>query len=317
MLLVLAAPSKHDSYYRKHCSKFVKFLIAYAKAINGRDNVVLLADEDTMPYFSSHLPSNILLTISVEIDTWIRDFSPVMPEKPIQFKYCGGINTEDAKEIQEDFNCFTKEHEIEDVKVDLYNDGGNIIDNGKGCVVTTDKFLSLNKLKEPEGISQLQDILKVDHVVILPADEELLGHIDGMCSFLNEKTLFVVDYEEDRKFKKKVNAALNKYLPDDVEVVEIQCGSSSKQAKGGFKSAYGLYVNCVPTEKFIYVPLFGDKLDQAAMELFQQYANGKECVFVDASNVCHLGGSLRCLSWQVVGQNAANLIHAASVGPPF
>ena len=316
MLLVLSAPSKHDSYYRKHFEKMIEFYILYVKAIHGHDNVVLLADKDTMPYFTKHLPNDILLTVSAELDPWLRDVSPVMPDMSIQFKFVGGLKMSEAKFFQKQFDNFIDEHLIDRIKVDFVNDGGNFIDNGRNCVITTNKFLKLNKLKESDGISLLKDIFKVEFVAIVPADDEKLGHIDGMCSFLNEKTLFMVRYE-DEKFRAKIKAALEKYLPGDINIVEIECNLSSKKAKGGFSSAYGLYVNCVPTEKFIYVPVFSDPFDEAAKETFKAHSGNKECIFVDALNVSHLGGSLRCLSWQVVGENAEKLIKAAKVGPPF
>ncbi|XP_057309621.1 putative agmatine deiminase [Hydractinia symbiolongicarpus] len=311
MLLVLSVPSVKDSYYKKHFKKMVDFYIAYANAIIGKDDVIILTDKATMPYMVGRVPNEILLVVEQHLDAWIRDFSPVLSNKSIQFKYYGGINAKEAKFIQKQFNAFLDKYEIEYTKIDLVNDGGNIVYNGNNCVITTDKFLELNNLTEADGVKALSDVLKVEHVIVLPADDEKLGHIDGMCSFVNEKTLFLLKYEDDEKFRSKIKVTLEKCLPKDIVIKEIECGESCSKAKGGFVSSYGLYVNCVPTEHFIYIPIFGNALDNYAMKEFQHYASGKECVFVDARNVCDLGGSLRCLSWQVSGKNAEKLINAA------
>ena len=37
----------------------------------------------------------------------------------------------------------------------------------------------------------------------------------------------------------------------------------------------------------------------------------KTVIEVDARNVCQMGGSVRCLTWQLTGANADNLIEAA------
>ena len=86
MLLVLSAPSIHDPYYKPAFQRIVDFQINYAKSILGNDNVVILVDEDTKPYFTGKVPEDILLVDDVR-DIWMRDFTTVNPIKPVQFTY--------------------------------------------------------------------------------------------------------------------------------------------------------------------------------------------------------------------------------------
>ena len=86
MLLVLAAPSVNDPYYRPAFQEIVDFQIGYAKAIEGKDEVVLLVDKATMPYYENRLPPQVLLQAEIA-DIWMRDFTTVDPIDPVEFVY--------------------------------------------------------------------------------------------------------------------------------------------------------------------------------------------------------------------------------------
>lgn len=86
MLLVLSAPSVHSNYYKPAFQKIVDFQINYAKSIIGNDNVVVIVDKDTKPFYEENLPEDILITADV-FDIWMRDFTTVNPLNPMQFQY--------------------------------------------------------------------------------------------------------------------------------------------------------------------------------------------------------------------------------------
>ena len=81
----------------------------------------------------------------------------------------------------------------------------------------------------------------------------------------------------------------------------------------GYASSCGVYVNCVVTNNYIYVPQFGGEhanLDKKALEQFENNPCGKVAVPIDVSEVCIMGGSLRCLSWQTQGLMKAKVLNA-------
>lgn len=322
MLIVLAAPSIHDSYYKKYFTKMIDFYVLYATAIQGHDEVIVLADKSTMPYLEKRLQKEILLTVEEQLDPWIRDVSPVNPHKNILFHYSGGLKKKEAKTIQSRFISFLKRFEIQYTCFDLVNDGGNFVYDYNQTLITSDKILKLNKINEEEAIKLLEEAFGIDRVIILPADDEKLGHIDGMCSLVSDNNAVFVDYsEEDHKFDKIVLKSLHEFTSEfkhlDFNFVKVKCPFNDKTAPGGFVSSSGIYVNCVPTENFIYVPIFNHPQDEPALKLFQSIAGHKKIIPVDATAVCDLGGSLRCLSWEVTGNNAVKLINAAKSNSPI
>jgi agmatine/peptidylarginine deiminase len=50
--------------------------------------------------------------------------------------------------------------------------------------------------------------------------------------------------------------------------------------------------------------------DQKALTIIKQNTS-KKVIPVNAESVCPMGGSVRCLTWQVTGANAVKLIQAA------
>jgi agmatine/peptidylarginine deiminase len=305
MLIVISAPSIHDEYYRESFEKIIAFDIQYAKAIMGKDNVVVLADKDTLPYFKNKLPADVLLEAEVE-DIWMRDFSTVHPSKMVKFAY----DRPQERSIERSFLDFATENELLFKNSPLKVDGGNVVDNNKDRIILTDKVLERNpNQSRSQIISTLKAELGATEIAIIPMDEEYLGHSDGMVMFIDDDTILVNDYNEDPDFKQEVLTALKKGLPT-VKIHEIE-GVGYGKAYGNYASACGIYVNAVVTYNYIYVPTFGDSAkDNTAVQKIQELTN-KTVVPVDVQNVCFLGGNTRCLSWQITGDNAQKMIEAA------
>lgn len=151
MLLVLSAPSVHETYYQPAFDEIVDFQIEYAKAIMGNDNVVVIVDADTKPYYEDDLPEDILIEAEV-YDIWARDFTLVNPINPVQFKYTwASMSKEESEEVQNSFNTFANKYELQRSETPLLLDGGNLVDNYAGGVITTTRFMEDNALSYAEA----------------------------------------------------------------------------------------------------------------------------------------------------------------------
>ena len=75
----------------------------------------------------------------------------------------------------------------------------------------------------------------------------------------------------------------------------------------------GAYVNILLTDSSVYVPQFGKaNLDSKAYEIVRQNTY-RRVVSVDTGRLSHMGGSIRCMSWQISMSNplATELLAAA------
>lgn len=315
-VIVLAAPSITDTYndeiYAEIFDGIIEFDIGYANAIYGRDNVFILVDKATRPLFKGRVPESILITTE-PLHIWMRDFTTVNPYSPVQFRYTPASfenHQPTADDIQAEFNRFVKQTlgqafpQVVLGKQYLKLDGGNVVDNYEGRVVVTDRFLSDNKLSKKQAIQVLQKYAGATEVAIIPADDPVLAHSDGMVMFSDRDTLFVNEYEEP------LHSAIMKELETafpDIDIVEIE----STWDESDPTSACGVNLNATVTTNYIYMPHFGDAVSDRALKKIQQYTD-KHVIPVPSSTVCQLGGSVRCLSWQQSGRYGKQLLEVLS-----
>ncbi len=311
MLLVLNAPSVNDPYYAKAHQQIIDFQIAYALKIMGKDNVVVLTDSATRPFFTDKLPEDVLLTRTLG-DIWMRDFTTVNPESPVQFTYTwASMPKRQSREVQGSFEAFSDQLGVQRDRCPYLLDGGNLVDNYTGSIVTTTRFLEDNGLRKAEGIQELKRWLNASEVAILEPDDAVLAHADGMVAWVDEEVLLVNDYASDAAFRKLVMKELQSALPNAQLVpVSVAFDASPNLKWPGFESACGINLNLVMTHHYLYVPVFGKPHEQKALQTIRENTS-KTVVEVDARNVCGMGGSVRCLTWQVVGKNAKKIIQAA------
>ena len=311
MFLVLSAPSIHDPYYKSAFQRIVDFQINYAKSILGNDNVVILVDEDTKPFFTGKVPEDILLVDDVR-DIWMRDFTTVNPKQPVQFSYTwASMSQKQSQDVQKSFSRFADRYKIQRAKTDLMIDGGNLVDDYAGRVITTTRFMEDNELSYDEAKQELKTALGAREVAILEPDEEVLAHSDGMVSWVDKNTLLVNDYSKIPSFRTVVMDELKASFPSaKIVEVPVEYKTNPKGQWDGFESACGVNLNSTVTYNNIYVPTFNMPHDQKALRIIKQNTT-KKVIPINAESVCPMGGSVRCLTWQVTGENAVKLITAA------
>lgn len=305
MLIVLNAPSVNDEYYAEVFEGILDFHVDFAKKVIGNDEVIVLADADTMPLLEDRLPAENLLEAEIA-DIWMRDFTTVNPLLPIEFVYLPSyLEEEHAEAVQGSFFDFAEEHNLNFVRTDLILDGGNVVDNYVDKIIVTERFLEDNEIEYEEAKIAMEEVAGVQ-MAIIPYDDEIMGHADGMLMWLDDNTIAVNKYEEP--FRSTVLDELNISFRD-VRIVEVEADFKIDEWKD-FASACGINVNALTTFKNIYVPVFGSELDDKFIELISKHTD-KKIIPINAENVCFMGGSVRCLSWQITGSNANKLLEAA------
>lgn len=314
MLLVLSAPSVHDEYYKPAFQTIIDFQINYAKQILWNDNVVIVVDQDTKKYFEGKVPEDILL-IGDLFDIWMRDPTTVNPFNPTQFVYTrASMSKAQSKKVQTRFSEFADTYHIERNKTNLMIDWWNIVDNYTDKAITTTRFMEDNNLTYEQAKETLKKVLWVKEVAILEPDDEVLAHSDWMVSFIWENTLLVNDYEEtDPEFKKLVMDELKTSFPT-TEIIQVPVSFKKNKPweREWFESACGVNLNATVTKNNIYVPTFGMKHDQEAVDIITKHTD-KKVITIDAQWVCPMWWSVRCLTRQLYGTNADKLIQAARI----
>ena len=279
------------------------------KIIKNGDNVVVLTDKGLYPDYVKALGKKHV-AIAPMHDIWMRDSAALIQLNPS----CSATLPQDkvgakkgqtiSDEVQDKFKYYSQKAGLQFSQSKLLNDGGNWVENGYGNVVLNTKFLADNKLTESEARKKLMALTGAKQIAFIEADEQGgLEHADGVVSFVDQNTLVINSYPEDPDYAKQLKADLKRGIPNVKirEIITPYDGSEIYDEK--FGSACGLYTNMLVTPERIYFPQFGIKEDAVALQQIRSVTK-RTVVPVQSSNVCHMGGGVRCMSWQVRGKNA-------------
>ncbi len=311
-LIVVAAPKPGDTYYAEAASDIFDFHIAYAGAVSGHDDFLVLTDASSHSDYVAALGADRVV-IAPQDDIWTRDFSPSNAAAPVMFRYTsegqggGRQGQSEADHVQDLLAGLMETAGLSFSESDLLNDGGNLVDDYDGRVVIGRKFLRDNGLSEDQGRTVIMDETGATHVAFIEADEQGgLEHADGVVAFIDANILVINSYPEDPEYAAQLKADLRAGLPgvtlheittpyDDTEIYDDKFGS-----------ACGLYTNMLVTPNRIYLPQFGIPEDTLAVERVRAWTS-KQVIPVPSDKVCYMGGGVRCMSWQLRGQNAVKL----------
>jgi agmatine deiminase len=312
-LIVLAAPATGDDYYADAAEAIFAFHVEFAARGAVHDDVLILADSAGAERYRQALGRDRVL-VAPQLDIWARDYATANTADPIMFRYTdegqggGRRGQAEADTVQDALAALAQAAGLEFADSDLFNDGGNWVDDYAGSAVVSRKFLADNGLSEEGARAVLWQETGAEHVAFIDADEQGgLEHADGVVAFVDTNTLIINSYGDDPAYAAALRADLEAGLPG-VEIHEIVTpydGSTIYDER--FGSACGLYTNALVTPHRIYLPQFGIPEDRVALEQVRA-ATDRTVIPVPSGEVCVMGGGVRCMSWQLRGENARRLL---------
>ncbi len=310
-LILLAAPG-NDPYYASEADAIIDFHIGFAKAVAAPDQVLILAGTDTAAVYTEALGDDAVLIAPMD-DIWTRDYGVMDASSMALTRYTaagqgGRRNAQEyADAVQETHAEFLFQAGITTLDSDLLNDGGNWVFDGAGHAVASTKFLSDNDMTETEAREALRELTGVRHIAFIEADEQGgLEHADGVVSFIDDGVLLVNAYTEDQDYEADLLARLKHSLPGVAIHSIVNAYDGSDIYDQDFGSACGLYTNALVTDHAVYLPQFGIPEDAEALATVRSLTS-KQVIPVMSSQVCHMGGGVRCMSSQIGLGNAASL----------
>ena len=223
-------------------------------------------------------------------DIWARDYMPIKTKsgKYVSFWYEPSYLADDPQ-LRTNFKTDIAPHFTLPVKYSNINlDGGNVVFSpSKTKAVITDRVFSENPEYDKNTLlSELENLLKAEIIIIPSLISDMTGHADGVVRFVNENT--VIGNALPYGYEQKVKRALKK---QGISVVDFPYFDSA-----GI-SAVGSYLNFLETEKHIFLPVFGDIQDETAAKRAKEIFE-KKIVTVNINGIAKDGGVLNCISWE-------------------
>lgn len=167
---------------------------------------------------------------------------------------------------------------LEMLKNDYFYEGGNFITNSKGdCVVVN------RKRSYPGGVSDTaaipDDVFKSRYgCKTLTRFKHLkgIGHADEVVKFMTD-SIVLTDTEEYVETLK--NAGFTVYLVPEPEL------------------AYETYINSLIVNDTLFIPIFGEKNDQKAVDIYKSLNLGYKIVTINSRQLSTQGqGSIHCIT---------------------
>jgi agmatine/peptidylarginine deiminase len=179
--------------------------------------------------------------------------------------------------------------------VPLVLDGGNLVHNGSVAIVT-EKVLRDNAHFSRIEIERAIGSLGFERVVLIPNEPgDEIGHSDGMCRFVNKRTLLVNDYASAsmRSFGRQLRQVL-RAAKLDLEIVLMPWFYRGGRSDG-VPSAVGCYMNFIQLAQGVILPSFAHRQDQQAHQLLASLVD-RPVVSINGTSLAKLGGVFNCIS---------------------
>ena len=226
-------------------------------------------------------------------DIWARDYMPVRTKggKYVSFRYEPSYLVDDPQ-LRTNYKADIAPHFNLPITYSNINlDGGNVVFSpSRSKAVITDRVFSENPAYDKNTLlTELENLLEAEIIIIPSLKSDMTGHADGVVRFVNENTVIGNASPYKNGYEQKVKRALKKH---DISVVDFPYFDS----KG--ISAVGSYLNFLETGKHIFLPVFGDAQDEAAVKCAKKVFD-KEIIPVNINGIAEEGGVLNCISWEI------------------
>ena len=234
-------------------------------------------------------------------DIWCRDYMPIQTEKEkfVQFRYEPSYLENDLKHQSDPkIVCTANRIKPEFSKINL--DGGNVV-NWKNSAIISDRVFDENPeySDETKLISELENLLNAEIIIIPQINTDMTGHADGMVRFVNQNTILGNDRNQECKYwRDGINKVLRKH---NLKYIDIPFFENKEINKKYPDNAIGCYVNYLEVGNLILLPIFevaGNK-DNEVFELFKSIFPDRTIETINYNEIGFFGGLLNCTTWTI------------------
>jgi agmatine deiminase len=231
-------------------------------------------------------------------DVWAVDYMPIQTDlnKFVRFVYNPSyLQTKKYLKTISDVDGVCKAIGIETIKTDIIIDGGNVT-RWTNKVIMTDRVFKDNPTYERKKlIKELYELLQVDKIYFVPEQPgDFTGHSDGMVRFVDEHTVIINDYKQEKEwFSRAFEIAIHNTGLDYITIpYNVYDNKSNDHANGD-------YINYLQMENTVIIPTFGIKEDDLAVRQLETIFSGQTIATVESNEIAYDGGILNCITWNI------------------
>ena len=274
------------------------------------------------------IPADRVRIMITEVDTpWVRDFAPFSMAHD-QITWLTGRFYRDPGDRIGDVKMsahFSGQWNMEPAETPFFIDGGNVLSNGKGLIITTTHTLELNRklgYGRDDVSRMLREYFGARQIVYLESlKQDVNQHIDMFVTIPDSDTVVLAEYTKEQDPANHFTLERNYQRLLEVErdegplnIVRIPMPPRGTDFFGG------TYTNVVYANGVLFVPEFSgvDEAGQAkAIETYQQLLPDWKIIPIESSAWIVLEGSLHCLTkniYQLPAKDRCEPAEDVSVG---
>lgn len=231
-------------------------------------------------------------------DVWAVDYMPIQTDlnKFVQFVYNPTyLQSKKYLKTISDVDEICKAINIETFKTDIIIDGGNLIHWTNKVIMTDRVFKDNPTYKRKQLIKELHELLQVDKIYFVPEQPgDFTGHSDGMVRFVDEYTVVINDYKQEKEeFNRAFEIAIHNTGLDYIVIpYNVYDNKSNNHANGD-------YINYLQMENTLIIPTFGIKEDDIAVKQLETIFSGQNIQTIESNEIAYDGGILNCITWNI------------------
>jgi len=269
----------------------------YFSELLKTDSRFSLCYENLIAILDRHQISHRLICHTKDI--WCRDYMPIQvgKSKMVQFRYEPSYLKEELN-LQSDPLEVCKSNQLEPVFSNINLDGGNVVSYGEKAILT-DRIFSENPeyTSRNQLISDLENLLEAEVIIIPQINSDYTGHADGMVRFTDSNTLIGNDRAKEYQYwRNGINKVLKQYHLDYIDTPFF-----THKIKAFPDNALGCYMNYLEVGNLIVLPRFevADNCDDEVLELFKRIFPDRKIESIHYNEVGKYGGLLNCTTWNI------------------
>lgn len=231
-------------------------------------------------------------------DVWAVDFMPIQTNlnKFVRFVYNPSyLQTNKYLKTISAVDEICKSIGIETFKTDIIIDGGNVT-RWTNKVIMTDRVFKDNPTFERKKlIKELYELLQVDKIYFVPEQPgDFTGHSDGMVRFVDEHTVIINDYKQEKEeFYRAFEIAIHNTGLDYITIpYNVYENKSNDHANGD-------YINYLQMENTVIIPTFEINEDELAVRQLETIFAGQNIQTIESNEIAYDGGILNCITWNI------------------
>lgn len=290
---------------------------AVAKAIARSEPVLMVANPGSGAAARRRCGGNNVEVVEFRIDdTWTRDSGPIIVfdgnrRLGLDFEFNAWGRKFKPWENDDQLPVHVCEHlGIERRYVDMVLEGGAVITDGEGTMITTEQCL-LNpnrngKMSKVEQEEVLKKSFGVEKIVWLPyglyGDTITNGHVDGVCAYLAPGKVMALTAPgsgpDERRLKRnrEVLESTRDARGRRFEIVELE---EYPIIRVGGEVTTHSYINFYEANGAVIVPTAGLPEDEKALKRIRTAFPHKEVVGVSTPTLSYGGGGVHCITQQI------------------